>query len=154
LSRFYSSALAPAPNGSFQADRVLTNKRNQRGIAMNQSIFQRRAILDGLRERNAIATTEFYQKVGIDEPVRPVRFNVVPRGDNMFAVVERSTGHTKVSCSGHGDACRLAQHLEDAPVPAPTASKRSPSNNFAAHMMMWTVFFCVVLIALAVRMHR
>lgn len=121
---------------------------------MNQTIFQRRAILDGLRERSAIATTEFYQKVGIDEPVRPVRFNVVPRGDNMFAVVDRSSGHTKVSCAGHGDACRLAQRLEDSFVPTPAAPKRSTGSNLAAHMMLWTLIFAVGLAALAMRTHH
>jgi hypothetical protein len=121
---------------------------------MNQTIFQRRAILDGLRERTTLATSEFYQKVGIDEPVRPVRYNVVPRGDNVFAVVDRSTGQMKVSCSGHSCACQLAQDLEDSFVPAPAARKRSTVSNFAAHMMLWTLIFAVGLTALAMRMHR
>jgi hypothetical protein len=121
---------------------------------MHQTILQRRAILDGLRVRSAIATTEFYQKVGIDKPVRPVRFNVVPRGDNVFAVVERSTGQMKVSCAGHSSACQLAQNLEDSFVPVPAARKRSTVSNFAAHMMLWTLIFAVGLMALLARTHR
>ncbi|MEB0076093.1 hypothetical protein QN386_02025 [Pseudomonas sp. CCI3.2] len=119
---------------------------------MNQSLFQRRVILDGLRERSKMATAEFYAKVGIDEPARPVRFVVEGRGNNMFEVRERTTGKVHGFKAGHRDGCQLAQRLED--EADATEARRSSMRNFARNMLGWTVTFCVVLVALAISAHR
>lgn len=123
---------------------------------MHPTISQRRAILDGLRQRNALAAAEFYNKAGITEPVRAVRFKVVPRGNNEFEVIERATDKMKGLRIGHGSACQFAQKLEeDADQPVqPAGRQRSLMGNLAVNMMGWTLVLCVVLIALAVSAHR
>jgi hypothetical protein len=119
---------------------------------MNQSLFQRRVILDGLRERNKLATTEFYAKAGIDEPVRPARFIVEPRGNNVFEVRERSTDQVKGIRNGHANSCQFAQNLED--QADATEIHRSSMRRFALNMLGWTATFCVILIAAAVSAYR
>lgn len=59
---------------------------------MNQTIRQKQAVLQALRDRFALSTSEMYVMIGRKEPVKVPRFNVVPLGKNLFDVVERSTG--------------------------------------------------------------
>lgn len=59
---------------------------------MHPSISQRRAILEGLRERARLATAEFYQKPNTIAPALAPRFIVKPSGNNTFEVIERATG--------------------------------------------------------------
>ena len=119
---------------------------------MNQSIFQRRAILNGFRERTKLATTEMYAKIGRDEPVRPVRFIVEPRGNNVFEVRERSTDQVKGIRNGHADSCQFAQELEDRADAS--AVHRSSMRRFAQNMLGWTVTFCILLLAAVVSAQR
>lgn len=79
---------------------------------MNPTIQQSRAILDGLRQRAALASAEFYQKAGITAAVVSPRFTVVPHGNNLFGVVDRQTGTERAEIAGHLNACRSAQDFE------------------------------------------
>lgn len=99
---------------------------------MHHSISQRRAILEGLRQRCNLSTAEFYDKVGRKNPAALPRFTVVPNGNNEFGIVERSTGSVRGVHRGHSAACRAAEQLEAKPV-----RKRS----FASHMLRWTAAF-------------
>ena len=105
---------------------------------MHQTISQRRAILEGLRQRCSLSTAEFYDKVGRINPAPPHRFNVIPNGNNWFGIVERESGIVHHVCSGHSAACKMAQKLETAP---PAKAKAG----FATYMLRWTVTFCLVL---------
>ncbi|KPZ11931.1 hypothetical protein ALO94_200501 [Pseudomonas syringae pv. spinaceae] len=99
---------------------------------MHHSISQRRAILEGLRQRCNLSTAEFYDKVGRKNPAALPRFTVVPNGNNEFGIIERSTGNVRGVHRGHSAACRAAEQLEAKPV-----RKRS----FASHMLRWTAAF-------------
>ncbi|GFM89379.1 hypothetical protein PSCICO_47780 [Pseudomonas cichorii] len=105
---------------------------------MHQTISQRRAILEGLRQRCTLSTAEFYDKTGRFNPATLPRFNVVPAGGNQFGIVERSTGVVKEVCTGHNAACKTAQHLEQVPAQKPKAS-------FAVLMLRWTAILCVII---------
>ena len=59
---------------------------------MHPTFTQRRAILDGLRERTRQATADFYQKPNVIAPPLAPRFIVKPTGSNTFEVIERATG--------------------------------------------------------------
>ncbi|WP_346397436.1 hypothetical protein [Pseudomonas syringae] len=96
---------------------------------MHQTISQRRAILEGLRQRCNLSTAEFYDKVGRKNPAALPRFTVVPNGNNEFGIVERSTGTVRGVHRGHSAACKAAKQLEAKPV-------RQPS--IVTHMLRWT----------------
>ena len=103
---------------------------------MNQTIKQSQAILNGLRLRATLATTEMYQLIGRDEPAPTRRFQVVPRGDNAFAVIERATGNPKGECTGHGPACALAEQFEQQAMLL--AAGKSAIKGFGWRMARWT----------------
>jgi hypothetical protein len=103
---------------------------------MHQTISQRRAILEALRQRCTLSTAEFYNKVDRLNPAPLHRFNVIPNGNNQFGVVERESGIVHQVCTGHGAACKAAQRLET----APTAKAKA---GFATLMLRWTGVFCV-----------
>jgi hypothetical protein len=112
---------------------------------MNSTIQQRRAILDGLRQRTTLATAEFYQKAGVTAAVVSPRFAVVPRGNNLFGVIDRRTGIERAQVAGHLNACRSAQGFESVThfnqaVPITVA-------NFARWMTRWALV-CVAVISL------
>ena len=79
---------------------------------MNQTIRQKHAVLQVLRERVSLSTSEMYQMIGREEQVRAPRFNVVPIGKNKFDVIERSTGLSRGARDGHDMACNYAKQLE------------------------------------------
>lgn len=103
---------------------------------MHQSFAQRRAILEGLRQRRDQLAAEVCANAGLLAPIIMPRFNVIPNGDNQFGIVERSTGTVREVCTGHNAACRAAQQLETMPESKP---------GFATYMLRWTVGFCVIL---------
>ena len=109
---------------------------------MHQTISQRRAILEGLRQRCTLSTAEFYEKVGRPNPAPVHRFNVIPNGNNWFGIVERESGIVRHVCSGHSAACRMAQQLETQP-----AIQQRP--NLAILMLRWTAIFCTVFLLFA-----
>lgn len=110
---------------------------------MNQSLQQRRAILDGLRQRATLATAEFYQKVGITSPAMSPRFTVVPHGNNLFGVVDRQTGTERAEIAGHMNACRSAQGFESAAHF--TQAAHLTAANVARWMTRWVLVFAAVL---------
>lgn len=110
---------------------------------MNPTIQQRRAILDGLRQRATFATAEFYQKAGIAAVVVSPRFTVVPHGNNLFGVVDRQTGTERAEVAGHMNACRSAQGYESAAHLAQAV--QITVANVARLMTRWTLVFVAVL---------
>ncbi|MFJ7884571.1 hypothetical protein ACIQYF_13925 [Pseudomonas sp. NPDC096917] len=79
---------------------------------MHQSIFQRRAILEGLRERARQATADFYQKPGVMPPPLAPLIVVKPSGNNTFALINRATGVVVAERFGHNNATSHARALE------------------------------------------
>ncbi|MNP57168.1 hypothetical protein D3C76_1519690 [compost metagenome] len=114
---------------------------------MNQTIRQSHAILQGLRLRISLETSTMYQMIGRDEPVHAPRYNVLPRGNNTFVIVDRSTGTPKGERFGHVNACQLAQQLED--NADFFASTRSAAKHFAGWMLRWTLVLAAVLLVFA-----
>lgn len=108
---------------------------------MNQTLQQRRAILDGLRQRATLATAEFYQKVGIAAPAMSPRFTVVPHGNNLFGVVDRQTGTERAEVAGHMNACRSAQGFES------TAQFTRAAQITVANLARWMMRWALVLVA-------
>ncbi|WP_239658799.1 hypothetical protein [Pseudomonas weihenstephanensis] len=53
---------------------------------MHPTFTQRRAILDGLRERTRQATADFYQKPNVIAPPLAPRFIVKPSGGKQFRI--------------------------------------------------------------------
>ena len=96
---------------------------------MHQTISQRRAILEGLRQRCNLSTAEFYDKVGRKNPAALPSFTVVPNGNNEFGIVERSTGLVRAVHRGHGTACKAAEQLE---------AKSAHHPSFSSYMLRWT----------------
>jgi hypothetical protein len=114
---------------------------------MNQTIQQRRAVLDGLRKRATMATAEFYQKAGITAAVIAPRFTVVPHGNNLFGVVDRQTGTERAEVAGHLNACRSAQDFEN--TARFTRAAHLTVTNVARWMTRWSLVFVAVLAVFA-----
>lgn len=105
---------------------------------MHQTLSQRRAIHEALRQRCALSTAEFYDKTGRFNPATLPRFTVMPSGGNQFDIVERSTGVVKDIRTGHNAACKAAQKLEQAPA-------KNPDADFGSLMLRWTATLCVII---------
>ena len=114
---------------------------------MNQTIRQSQAILQGLRLRTSLETSTMYQMIGRDEPVRAPRYNVLPRGNNTFVVINRSTGTPKGERFGHDNACQYAQQLEESADFF--ASTRSAAKHFAGWMLRWALVLTAMLLVFA-----
>ncbi|MGW8466521.1 hypothetical protein [Pseudomonas sp. CLCA07] len=114
---------------------------------MNQTIRQKQAVLQVLRDRLSMSTSEMYQMIGQEEPIRPLRFTLVPLGANKFDVIERSTGLSRGAQAGHDCACRYAQQLEkNADV---LDSVGVSVRRFGRLMLRWVGGFAVLLGAFA-----
>lgn len=114
---------------------------------MNPAIQQSQAVLQALRERVSLSTSEMYMKIGREEPVKVPRFNVVPLGKNLFDVVERSTRASRGARTGHKCACQYAEQLErnaDFFSTAITTSRR-----LGFRMLRWTVGFALMMVLFA-----
>ena len=79
---------------------------------MHPSIAQRITVLEGLRARTRQATDEFYQKPNMIAPPLAPRYIVKPIGNNIFDVIERSTGKIIAERLGHNNATGHARELE------------------------------------------
>lgn len=110
---------------------------------MNQAIQQSQAVLQALRERVSLSTSEMYMKIGREEPVKVPRFNVVPRGKNQFEVVERSTGVSRGERTGHDGACQYADQLER--NEDFFAAAKATSRRFGMRMLRWTLGFAAMM---------
>ena len=114
---------------------------------MNQTIRQKQAVLQALRDRFALSTSEMYVMIGREEPVKVPRFNVVPLGKNLFDVVERSTGVSRGERTGHDGACKYADQLERNADFFDAA--KSTSKRFGWRMARWTAGFAALLVVFA-----
>ena len=114
---------------------------------MNPAIQQSQAVLQALRERVSLSTSEMYMKIGREQPVNVPRFNVVPLGKNLFDVVERSTGVSRGARTGHDGACQYADQPERNAdfFSAVTAT----SKRFGWRMARWTAGFSALLVLFA-----
>lgn len=79
---------------------------------MHPALSQRRAILEGLRERTRQATAEFYQKPGVMPPPLAPLIIVRPSGNNTFSLINRATGVVVAERFGHNNATSHARALE------------------------------------------
>lgn len=114
---------------------------------MNQTIRQNQAVLQVLRARVSLSTSEMYQMIGREEPVRPPRFNVIPLGGNKFDVVEHDTGVSKGERDGHDMACDYAKQLEkNADF---FEEIRLSSRQFGRTLFRWTIGCALLLVAFA-----
>lgn len=114
---------------------------------MNQTIRQKQAVLQALRDRFALSTSEMYVMIGREEPVKVPRFNVVPLGKNLFDVVERSTGVSRGARTGHDGACQYADQLErNADF---FSAAKATSRRFGARLLRWTIGFVALLVVFA-----
>lgn len=114
---------------------------------MNQTIRQKQAVLQVLRDRISMSTSEMYKMIGRDEPVREPRFNVVPLGKNKFDVIERSTGLSRGARNGHGMACDYAKQLEkNADF---FEGVRVTTTRFGRTLLRWTIACTVLLVVFA-----
>ena len=114
---------------------------------MNQTIRQKQAVLQVLRARLSMSTSEMYKMIGREEPVREPRFNVVPLGKNKFDVVERSTGLSRGARDGHGMACDFAKQLEqNADF---FEGVRVTTKRFGRTLLRWTIGVAVMLVVFA-----
>lgn len=84
---------------------------------MHPSIESRRNILGALRERSALATAEFYARIGLVMPAFIFRLMVKPAGREFFHVVDSQTGKVRGFRRNHNEACALARRLEAEPRP-------------------------------------
>lgn len=114
---------------------------------MNPAIQQSQAILQALRDRVSLSTSEMYQMIGREESVKVPRFNVVPLGQNLFDVVERSTGLSCGARTGHNGACHYADQLErNADF---FGACKTKSRLFGARFLRWTIGFAAILAVFA-----
>ncbi|WP_339466232.1 hypothetical protein [Pseudomonas lurida] len=114
---------------------------------MNPAIQQSQAVLQVLRERVSLSTSEMYMKIGREEPVKVPRYNVVPLGKNTFDVIERATGRSSGARLGHHGACQYAEELEH--IADFTDAVKSTSKRFGARLLRWTIGFAAMLVVFA-----
>ncbi|RAU43466.1 MULTISPECIES: hypothetical protein [unclassified Pseudomonas] len=100
---------------------------------MNQTIQQKRAVLDVLRQRAKQATAEFNAKP---------RFVVVPHQNNLFGVLDRKTGVECAEVAGHNSACQAAQSFEN--VADFTQAAQINVGNCARLMLRWIAVVSLV----------
>ena len=62
---------------------------------MHPAFQQRTAGLNDLRTRAHLATGEFYALIGKEQPVQPIRYQVVSKGEKAYHIIDRSTGKTR-----------------------------------------------------------
>ncbi|VVP78933.1 hypothetical protein [Pseudomonas fluorescens] len=114
---------------------------------MSQTIRQKQAVLQMLRERVSMSTSEMFQMIGREEPVRAPRFNVISLGGNKFNIVEHDTGLSRGARDGHGMACDYAKQLEKNADFFEEA--RATTSRFGRSLLCWTIFSAVVLVVFA-----
>ncbi|MHC8366268.1 hypothetical protein ACYZT9_10390 [Pseudomonas sp. ZT5P21] len=114
---------------------------------MNQTIRQKQAVLQVLRDRISMSTSEMYQMIGREEPVRAPRFNVIPLGGNKFDVVEHDTGLSRGARDGHAVACDYAKQLEkNADF---FEEVRATTSRFGRSLLRWSIGAAVMLVVFA-----
>ncbi|WP_369991264.1 hypothetical protein [Pseudomonas xanthosomatis] len=86
---------------------------------MHPRLQERVSGLADMRARTAMATAEFYEKIGRPAPPHGPRFQAVAKG-KAWHVIEIATGLTKGFCFSHRAAMRFVDAME-----AVAASKTS-----------------------------
>lgn len=114
---------------------------------MNQTIRQKHAVLQVLRGRVSMSTSEMYKMIGRTDPARPLRFNVIPLGGNKFDVVEHDTGFSCGARIGHDMACGYARQLEE--NAEFFEGVRTTINQFGRTLLRWTLVCSVTLVLFA-----
>ncbi|SEI17062.1 hypothetical protein [Pseudomonas asplenii] len=114
---------------------------------MNQTIRQKQAVLQVLRDRMTLSTAELYQKIGLPAPARPPRFTVVPMGKNTFDIIDRTTGTSRGARAGHANACSFAKDLEH--TAELLSSARATGRQFLSMVLRWTIVTACVLAVFA-----
>ncbi|NBF14867.1 hypothetical protein GV729_06230 [Pseudomonas sp. Fl4BN2] len=109
---------------------------------MHPSITQRITILEGLRARTRQATDEFYQKPNLVAPPFAPRYIVKPTGNNIFDVIERSTGKIITERFGHNNATGHARELE-------AKEARLGVKQFGKILSLWTLRIGITLTVFA-----
>ena len=79
---------------------------------MHPSMQERVDGLQALRLRNVIATAEFYSRIGKEPPVQKIRYQVVPKGEKAYHIVELVTGKVRGFRFSYKEAVNYAQELE------------------------------------------
>ncbi|MGH8387903.1 MAG: hypothetical protein ACRESJ_20855 [Pseudomonas sp.] len=114
---------------------------------MSQTIRQKQAVLQVLRDRLSMSTSEMYQMIGREEPVRVPRFHAEPLGANKFDIIDRSTGLSRGARDGHGNACKYMDQLE---ANADFFEEvRVNTSRFGRTFLRWTIACSVVLVVFA-----
>ena len=114
---------------------------------MNQTIRQKQAVLQVLRDHLSKYTSDMYQRIGREEPGRVPSFSVVPQGCNTFEVIEHPGGRVMAELPGNDTACQLAKQLTNN-VKAFAAIRR-PIKSFARKLLHWTAGGALMLILFA-----
>lgn len=109
---------------------------------MHPSIAQRITVLEGLRARTRQATAEFYQKPNMIAPPFAPRYIVKPTGNNIFDVIERSTGKIIAERFGHNNATGHARELE-------AKAEQFNIKQFGKFLSNWTLRFGITLTVFA-----
>lgn len=114
---------------------------------MNQTIRQKHVVLQVLQERVSMSTSEMYKLIGREEPVRSLRFTVIPLGGNKFNIVEHATGISRGARNGHDMACRYARQLEkNADF---SEGVRTTTRRYGRTLLRWTLVCSVALVLFA-----
>lgn len=79
---------------------------------MHPSMQERVDGLQALRLRNVIATAEFYSLIGKEPPVQKIRYQVVPKGEKAYHIVELATDKVRGFRFSYKEAVNYAQELE------------------------------------------
>lgn len=79
---------------------------------MHPSIQQRVDGVAALHVRSTIATAEFYAMIGKEPPVQKIRYQVVPKGEQAYHIVELATNKVRGFRFSYKEAVNYAQQLE------------------------------------------
>ncbi|MDH0640651.1 hypothetical protein N5D52_27380 [Pseudomonas sp. GD03860] len=79
---------------------------------MHPIMQQRVEGLKALRDRGTLAPAELYDKIGMDQPATSVRYQVVPKGESAYHIVELATGKTRGFRFSYKAAVDYAKQLE------------------------------------------
>lgn len=79
---------------------------------MHPSIQQRVDGVAALHVRSSIATAAFYALIGKEPPVQKIRYQVVPKGEKAYHIVELATDKVRGFRFSYKEAVNYAQELE------------------------------------------
>lgn len=80
---------------------------------MHPAFQERAAELGALLQKTHAARSEFARIIGITKPEKPVRFQVVTKGQGAYQIVDLITGKTQAFRFDHATAVDFAIQLEN-----------------------------------------